>query len=540
MLVVDTPILDPNSLKVLIIGYIDKFHTVIFTIECLIKIIGLGFFRNTLRADETARAKAAGEPEPKVPEEDPLSPYTADNWNLLDFFVVLISLFDIYVSNFSSGGAGGGLNSLKALRALRALRPLRAIRKYESMRIVVKSLLSSIPYMRNVLTVGGLILLIYAIMGVNLFKGTFFRCEGLDPDFIDANIFTKDDCLENGGEWLNAQMNFDNVLNAFTVLFEMMTTEGWMAVMYNGIDATGVDKQPKKNNQTAMVVYFVAYMIIGSQFIINLFVGVVIDNFTKIKEREEMGGKGVFVTDSQKRWLEIRKIMLHKRLLKDVAEPKGLQVVFRDITTSACFEGFITLCIVLNTVAMAVVYLGMSDQYKFTLEVLNYIFAFIFNCEMILKLFAMGKCYFQELWNWFDCFIVVGTDFGILLKALNLGEGLSSATSVVRGFRIMRIFRLIKASDEVTLMISTVFNILPQITNIMSLMLILIFIFAALGLNLFSTVMYQDQLNEKNNFRDFQHAMVLLFRCATGEDWNLIMYELNNTEGYDGVACVDN
>ena len=311
-----------------------------------------------------------------------------------------------------------------------------------------------------------------------------------------------------------------------------------MAVMYNGIDATGVDKQPKKNNQPAMVLYFVAYMIIGSQFIINLFVGVVIDNFTKIKEREEMGGKGVFVTDSQKRWLEIRKIMLHKRLMKDVAEPKGLQIVFRKITTSACFEGFITLCIVLNTVAMAVVYLGMSDDYKFTLEVLNYIFAFIFNCEMILKLFAMGKCYFQELWNCFDCSIVVGTDFGILLKALNLGEGLSSATSVVRGFRIMRIFRLIKASDEVTLMISTVFNILPQITNIMSLMLILIFIFAALGLNLFSTVMYQDQLNEKNNFRDFQRAMVLLFRCATGEDWNLIMYELNNTEGYDGVACV--
>ena len=98
-------------------------------------------------------------------------------------------------------------------------------------------------------------------------------------------------------------MNFDNVINAFTVLFEMMTTEGWMAVMYNGIDAAGVDKQPKKNNQTGMVIYFVAYMIIGSQFIINLFVGVVIDNFTKIKEREEMGGKGVFVTDSQKKWL---------------------------------------------------------------------------------------------------------------------------------------------------------------------------------------------------------------------------------------------
>ena len=78
----------------------------------------------------------------------------------------------------------------------------------------------------------------------------------------------------------------------------MMTTEGWMSVMYNGIDSTGVDMQPKKNNQPAYAIYFVMYMIIGSQFIINLFVGVVIDNFTKIKEKEEMGGKHAFVTDS--------------------------------------------------------------------------------------------------------------------------------------------------------------------------------------------------------------------------------------------------
>ena len=69
----------------------------------------------------------------------------------------------------------------------------------------------------------------------------------------------------------------------------------------------------------------------------------------------------------------------------------------------------------------------------------------------------------------------------------------------------------------------------------MSLMCILLFIYAALGTNLFSQVIYQDQLNEKNNFRTFGQAMILLMRCATGEDWNLIMYELANTEGYNGV-----
>jgi hypothetical protein len=51
------------------------------------------------------------------------------------------------------------------------------------------------------------------------------------------------------------------------------------------------------------VVFFIAYMIIGSQFIINLFVGVVIDNFNTIKEKEEHGN--MFVTQQQRSWIEI-------------------------------------------------------------------------------------------------------------------------------------------------------------------------------------------------------------------------------------------
>ena len=66
---------------------------------------------------------------------------------------------------------------------------------------------------------------------------------------------------------------------------------------------------------------------------------------------------------------------------------------------------------------------------------------------------------------------------------------------------------------------------------------ILLFIYAALGLNLFSQVMYQDQLNDKNSFQSFGQAMVLLMRCATGEDWNLVMHELANEDGYEGVQC---
>jgi hypothetical protein len=54
--------------------------------------------------------------------------------------------------------------------------------------------------------------------------------------------------------------------------------------------------------------------------------------------------------------------------------------------------------------------------------------------------------YFKEGWNVFDMIIVVATDLGLLLKVLNLGDAFSTAATVVRGFRIMRIFKLIRSS----------------------------------------------------------------------------------------------
>ena len=60
-------------------------------------------------------------------------------------------------------------------------------------------------------------------------------------------IVTKLDCEREGGSWFNNEINFDNVINAMVTLFQMMTTEGWQSVMYNGIDAVGIDMQPKKD-----------------------------------------------------------------------------------------------------------------------------------------------------------------------------------------------------------------------------------------------------------------------------------------------------
>ena len=168
----------------------------------------------------------------------------------------------------------------------------------------------------------------------------------------------------------------------------MMSTEGWTTVMYNGMDAKGINKQPKTNAQAWFSLYFIIFMVVGFLFLMNLFVGVIIDNFNKIKEQKEVGG--IFVTDSQRNWIEIQHLMLAKTLIRKKFPPKNkFRRFFYNLQYSKYFEGFIVGCILLNTVVMAMRYARMSETYENTIEYINYVFAIIFNLEMIVKLIAL-------------------------------------------------------------------------------------------------------------------------------------------------------
>lgn len=249
-LVIDGPLSNPDDGVIVFVGYLDNCFTVLFTIEASIKIIALGFLftnQKVINKGQTA--------------------YLRNPWNILDFIVVVASLVDFIVTvqtstaaaltdlaaSGSAGGEGGNLSSslssLKALRALRALRPLRMISRDPGMKLIVNALLQSIPSMGNVTIVCMLFVLIFAIMGVDFFKGLFKYCSIDD----NPNITDKPSCLANGGEWLTVNENFDNVPVGMMTLIEMMTTEGWIDVMNNGIDSVdpinGVEQQPVKDNK---------------------------------------------------------------------------------------------------------------------------------------------------------------------------------------------------------------------------------------------------------------------------------------------------
>jgi hypothetical protein len=84
-------------------------------------------------------------------------------------------------------------------------------------------------------------------------------------------------------------------------LFILCTTEGWAGLLFMAIDSRGIEMTPVQDYNPYMSIYFLIVMITGSLFIMNMFVGVVIDNFNKIKEKEELGSS--YVTEDQRQWL---------------------------------------------------------------------------------------------------------------------------------------------------------------------------------------------------------------------------------------------
>ena len=170
---------------------------------------------------------------------------------------------------------------IKIFRMLRTLRPLRFISHNVAMRLIVGALIESVGSIFNVLIVVAVVYLIFAIVGVSFFGGGFWYCS------IDKyTLHNEGQCLKAGGNWENQDHNFDNVSEAMMTLFVVSSLEGWPDIMFYALDFTGPDKGPTYNASPEMMIYFVLFILIGSFFFLNFFIGVLFLEYNKAQREE--------------------------------------------------------------------------------------------------------------------------------------------------------------------------------------------------------------------------------------------------------------
>lgn len=117
------------------------------------------------------------------------------------------------------------------------------INRAPGVKLVVQTLISSLAPIGNIVLICCTFFIIFGILGVQLFKGMMWYCRALDGHDI-SHVKTKNDCLlEPQSIWDNNRYNFDNLGQALMALFVVASKDGWVAIMYQGIDAVGVDIQ---------------------------------------------------------------------------------------------------------------------------------------------------------------------------------------------------------------------------------------------------------------------------------------------------------
>ncbi|XP_012892502.1 PREDICTED: voltage-dependent T-type calcium channel subunit alpha-1G isoform X28 [Dipodomys ordii] len=513
----ERPKIDPHSAERIFLTLSNYIFTAVFLAEMTVKVVALGW--------------CFGE-----------QAYLRSSWNVLDGLLVLISVIDILVSMVSDSGTKI-LGMLRVLRLLRTLRPLRVISRAQGLKLVVETLMSSLKPIGNIVVICCAFFIIFGILGVQLFKGKFFVCQGEDT----RNITNKSDCTEASYRWVRHKYNFDNLGQALMSLFVLASKDGWVDIMYDGLDAVGVDQQPIMNHNPWMLLYFISFLLIVAFFVLNMFVGVVVENFHKCRQHQE--------EEEARRREEKRLRRLEKKrrnlMLDDVIAPGSsasaaseaqckpyysdysrFRLLVHHLCTSHYLDLFITGVIGLNVVTMAMEHYQQPQILDEALKICNYIFTVIFVLESVFKLVAFGfRRFFQDRWNQLDLAIVLLSIMGITLEEIEVNASLPINPTIIRIMRVLRIARvlkLLKMAVGMRALLDTVMQALPQVGNLGLLFMLLFFIFAALGVELFGDLECDEThpcegLGRHATFRNFGMAFLTLFRVSTGDNWNGIM-----------------
>ena len=268
--------------------YFHNFFTIIFIIECILKIIAFGFFMEEYS-------------------------YLRDPWNWIDFFIVITGVL-YFIPHFK-------LN-INSIRSFRLLRPLKALSSLPSMRKFIHSLINCFYDLIDIIIIICFVFFFFALLGYAIFDNRFnFICrttiipiEGdlpIDPlysnylcggeitcgnkleyclntwDFYyEKKYFIPNDFpFENPNFYENEKKkifnygltNFNDIFSSLFIVCIVSTSEGWVNLMFMMMDGY---------NYYVSLIYFIFCLFVNHYFMLNLITALLLYNFNK--ERDDI------------------------------------------------------------------------------------------------------------------------------------------------------------------------------------------------------------------------------------------------------------
>ncbi|KAJ1935984.1 calcium channel protein, partial [Linderina macrospora] len=306
-------------------------------------------------------------------------------WNIIDL-LVSVSLF---VSLYT---LVGGSNATRFVRFLRSLRSVRLISKFKDARDAFNNLLVSSA--ANIIVGMWIMLLLLipcATLANNMWYSLLFAC---NDDTVDSRIgcigeyFDSDLGILIPRVWANPHnYDFDTFINAFAILFTAISNEGWTDVMSDTMAIRGIDLQPSPNYAWWNSLWWVAYSMFATIFVLYIFIGIIVASYT-----QRTGT--AFLTTEQRRWLDL-KVQLrgtHSPTLPRTLQKKGFRrwCFMASIKTNTWYSRTLTIAALANCIVLLTVYRDRSTELDRTQKGVRYAAYIVFVLDFVVHIVGMG------------------------------------------------------------------------------------------------------------------------------------------------------
>ncbi len=203
VIALDSPIKDPNSNEIKTLNILEFLFVAIYCLEFILKILIFGVFKGKR------------------------SYFQESFFHFLDFLNVILS----FAALFEDKQISRNLHMCKIIRCFRVIKWARHVNK--DMQILSTALVHAFPNIIKLLLFFLVFIFIFSIFAMKYLKGLLFKCidVSLEEKEIEELIHSKIDCFDYGGNWVNHDLNYDNIINAFFSLFQIVSGEGWSFLM---------------------------------------------------------------------------------------------------------------------------------------------------------------------------------------------------------------------------------------------------------------------------------------------------------------------
>ncbi|KAE9001097.1 hypothetical protein PF011_g13900 [Phytophthora fragariae] len=443
--------------------------------------------------------------------------YLSDTWNQINMVVLMACSLLLLLPHSTM---------ISLFRLGRAFGPIRVFYRVRTFRVITEALQQSARPIFYCVVLSIFLFYSFATLGMQIFGGRFAYCS-------DPSVDTEEKCV--GVFWNSATgiltprvwgnlsgLHFDNITGAMSSILFLISMKGWLPVVNIAMDFAD-DTDVNNEHQASAIAstyfagFFVAFLFFTRFYLLKVFAGILMNNFRCYNGT-------LLLTNLQLIWLRKKQAIVAMRPKYPLPTSKFMQLA-QVYMQKRSFRGFISTVVILHTSLLAwyrsPVHRANTDGDAVVAASVwwfHYIFSLIYAFDAVLRVAAVGWRDFLMkgfTWRTFNSC----TAFIMLVGPLISDSPVFLILGMTRAFDFKHLSLVLERSRALRTLFRTLLASVQLTLKVTLLLGYVLFVFAIVGVQVFSLTRWASGLNSNLNLTTFPMAYSAFVKFAAGEDW---------------------